>query len=944
MTLAELAARLVTADDAGRARLLGEHRALAGVELAYALKDICLDEWSTTPARATAVASALQALVDLTNDAEVEAVSLWMAGFAAAVREGQVERALALLGESESRFLSLGKPHMAASTRVIKLYALALVGRYDEAIDCGLGARRVFLEHGDSRAAAKIEHNLATIHIRRERYREAEEIQLAARLRFADLGDRKMLVKADNNLAIIYTAKHEFRLAEELYERARRTAEGEGLVLLQAQLEASVGNLALLRGRYDRALDYLESSRRKFDALGMPHESAVARQEIADAYLELNLAPEAAAIYEEVTKVFAGLGMRAERARALAQHGRALILLGETGRAHGLLEAAGRLYADEGNAVGQALVTLLGAQLLFAGGDYDAAASAALAAEGPLAAAGTWRRQLLARWLRGEAGRAAGRDGEARALLASALSDAEAQSQPDIAQRCHTSLGLLDAAAGDTAAAEASFKRAVALTEDLRTPLPSEEFRTAFFSDKLAAYDELARLCLADEARAAEALCYVEGARSRALADVLGGALEARVRPRDAFEARLLARLEELREELNWFYGRIDRPAAADAPAGPAQMRGLHDAARERERETLEIVRQLQQRNQSAAARAERLDLAGLRSALGTETALVEYTSTGGELLAFVVTGGGVEVVRDLGTEGEAKALLGQLRFQMETLRYGAERVRKHLPHLTARAQSHLRSLYDLLLRPVEARVAGRRLVVVPHRALHYVPFHALHDGEAHVVERREVSYAPSATVLLHCLARQRPPLQRALLVGVADERAPRVRDEIDALASLFPEPVSLLGERATLASVREFAPGADVLHLACHGRFRPDNPLFSSLRLSDGWLTVRDTYNLDLRCGLVALSACETGVNEVAPGDELIGLARGFFSAGAPTLLLSLWTVDDKATASLMADFYRRLLAGSSPAAALREAQLRLMREQPHPYFWSPFVLVGRW
>jgi len=91
-------------------------------------------------------------------------------------------------------------------------------------------------------------------------------------------------------------------------------------------------------------------------------------------------------------------------------------------------------------------------------------------------------------------------------------------------------------------------------------------------------------------------------------------------------------------------------------------------------------------------------------------------------------------------------------------------------------------------------------------------------------------------------------------------------------------------------------------------------------------------------------LSACETGVSTIAPGDELIGLARGFFSAGVPTLLMSLWTVDDEATAELMTDFYTRLSAGDAPAAALRYAQRRMLERQPHPFFWSPFVLVGRW
>lgn len=945
MERAELAARLVAVSNAEREALLKQHSALADVELAYALKDICLDDWSSSPARATGAAAALKTLSSLTNNCEVDALARWVAGFAAVMAEGQIERAITLLEDSEAIFLSLDKPHTAASTQVIKLYALALLGRYDEAIACGLRARAVLIAHGDLRAVAKIELNIGNIYLRRDLYQEAEKFQLAARERFAAFNDQKQIAKIDNNLAIIYSSQHKFRRAEQLYDRALRSAEAAGLILTQAEIEASMGNLALFQGRYDRALDYLERSRRKYAALGMPHHSAVAQQEIADAYLELNLAPEAADIYERVTKTFAELGMQGEQARALAQHGRALILMNRMDRAHALLTEARRLYAAEGNPVGEAMVMITEAQLHHTEGNYEAASAAALLAEEPLALAGTWRRQLLARWLRGEAALAQGREEEARTLLESTLHDAESLSQPDIAQRCHTSLGLLAVAADETKAAEASFERAVKLIEDLRAPLPAEEFRTAFFADKLIPYNELVRLCLKDESsdRASEALCYVERARSRALLDNLGGALRLRAQPRDPFEAELLARLEELREELNWFYSRINRPPESDSKGSAPLMTSLHEAVREREGETLEIMRQLQQRNQSILTRVQTLDIAELQRKLAAETALVEYTSLDGELLAFVVTDRGVEVIRDLASEEEVNARLGQLRFQIDALRYGAQALRKHLPHLTARIQHHLQALYDLLLRPIEESVGERRLIIAPHRALYYIPFHALHDGVSYVIERREVSYAPSAVVLLHCLAQPQRPLQRALLLGVADAQTPRVREEIETLAPLFPEAVALLDERATVSALQEFASGADILHLACHGQFRPDNPLFSSLRLGDGWLTVRDTYNLDLRCGLAALSACETGVNEVAPGDELIGLARGFFSAGAPSLLLSLWTVDDEATAELMASFYRRLLAGSAPAAALRAAQLQLLEKQPHPFFWSPFMIVGR-
>ncbi|PLS78525.1 MAG: hypothetical protein CYG59_18020, partial [Chloroflexi bacterium] len=258
--------------------------------------------------------------------------------------------------------------------------------------------------------------------------------------------------------------------------------------------------------------------------------------------------------------------------------------------------------------------------------------------------------------------------------------------------------------------------------------------------------------------------------------------------------------------------------------------------------------------------------------------------------------------------------------------------------------QYYLGALYDCLLRPLEGLVGCRRLVVVPHCALHYLPFHALYTGTQYVIEQREVAYAPSARVLQQCLALPPRPAQRALLLGVPDEQTPLVRDEVITLAPMFPYAETLLDEHATQAALVARAGSADILHLACHAQFRPDNPLFSAIRLADTWLTVRDAYSLELSCMLVALSACETGMNVVSPGDELVGLARGFFSAGASSLLVSLWTVDDTSTATLMVHFYSQLRSGSSPSAALRHAQCALIQDLPHPFFWSPFVLMGRW
>jgi len=252
--------------------------------------------------------------------------------------------------------------------------------------------------------------------------------------------------------------------------------------------------------------------------------------------------------------------------------------------------------------------------------------------------------------------------------------------------------------------------------------------------------------------------------------------------------------------------------------------------------------------------------------------------------------------------------------------------------------------LYDRLLRPLQGQIGARRLVVAPYQQLHYVPFHALYDGERYVIETREVSVTPSATLLQRSLNTPTPPLRRALLVSRPDEYAPRVADEVAAIAPLFAQCTTLINDDATRARLQHHAPSADVLHIACHGRFRSDNPFFSALHLADGWMIVRDAYALRLNCALVALSACETGLSALAPGDDLVGLARGFLLAGAPTLLVSLWMVDDAATAELMTQFYRFLLIGARPAAALREAQRKLLSTHPHPFFWAPFMLIGRW
>jgi len=170
------------------------------------------------------------------------------------------------------------------------------------------------------------------------------------------------------------------------------------------------------------------------------------------------------------------------------------------------------------------------------------------------------------------------------------------------------------------------------------------------------------------------------------------------------------------------------------------------------------------------------------------------------------------------------------------------------------------------------------------------------------------------------------------------------VKTEIDTVADLFDGSKQLIGEDATIENLRRNSPGRDVVHFACHGKFRPDNPEFSSLSLYSEELTVPDVRNLHFDGSTIVLSACETGLNEVVCGEELVGLTRAFFAAGAATLVLSLWRADDKATVELMTSFYQSYSRGMGPAKALQLAQGRMIVDNVHPYFWAPFMITGRW
>lgn len=916
--------------------LIKANSGLIDLGLARKLKDTYYDSWTTAPQRTRNAATALEIVIDFVPLPEVTALANWVRGIAD-LTDGKLENAVDSLDRAASVFAKIGLEHDAAQTKVAKLIALALLGKYDEAVRTGKQALAVYKRYGDELAAGKVEKNLGNIMARRGNERAAEQYYLAARKRFVKLKNKSELAMCDNSLANTYAETNSFRQAEIYYAKALSSAQQAHMSVTEAEIEASMGNLALFRGKLDEALRYLELSRQKFDELGMPHQTAIAELEIADIYLEINLVDEAFVIYRKVSDSLSRLKLRGEEARARANFGRAAMAKNLPRKARAELGRSYELYRAEKSPAGAAHVKLIEIDLEIKQKNYAAAAELVREAKTLLAKHANPRPRILADWLHGEVLRNLRRTKPAERILVETLKKANEFEQSGLAQTCLVSLGRLALQRDDWRDAENYFARAVKLIETMRAPLAADEFRMTFLANKLAPFEALAGLYL-KTGRLRQAFLTIEKAKARTLSENLDGT----VRPKRGPATHLEKELDGLREELNWFYSRLNR-------AEPHEIRNIWQEVNRRETKITTLLRRVDSLNAKVDTKAGRKNalrgrdvLESVQNSLGDQRALVEFVTTDGKISALVVRERTIDLVSDVSTETEVHALLDGFQFQLDALRYGTTHLGPFIPALKKRADHYLQSLYEHLLRPLEDFVGGGDLVIVPTGVLHYVPFHGLHDGKSYVVEKRCVRYAPSATVWSKLRQMRSRPVKSSLVMAFADERIPLVENEVAAIRRTLAGAKSFVGRKATFRAFSDAASGADLIHLACHGQFRPDRPMFSSLHLADGWVTVRDLVAKRMSAELVTLSACETGISDVFAGEELLGLTRGFLSAGARSLIVSLWAINDKAAQEIMPLLYKRMISGLSPAEALRKVQSDAISRGLHPALWAPFLYIG--
>jgi CHAT domain-containing protein len=843
-------------------------------------------------------------------------------------------------------FESMEEWNEAGRTLSASMQPLLLIGEYDRAFAAADRAREIFTRLNLPWRLARLEINIGNIFHRQDRFEDALAHYESAYNGLLAHKDAEGMAVVLSNIATCLITMNDFPRALATYERGRKVSEENGMSLLVAQADYNIAYLYYLRGEYSVAIEKLYAARRDCEANGDAYHQALCYLDLSEIYLELNLGEEARVMAVEGFRRFEKLHMPYEMAKTVTNEA---IALGQQGKAAQAIERfaiARKIFERENNLVWPWLSDLYQGLLLLKEGRYLEARRLCAAAVSFFDKSVLTGKSILGHLLLAKIALKLEEPAVAKEETDECLKKLNEFRSPVLAHEAFSLTGQIAQASGDSAGAYDAYQEARKALEAIRSRLHGEELKISFGMNRLRVYEALVDLCLegaSHEDPIREAFGYMESAKSRSLLEAIMPTSQIASAGESA-QSGLVRRIRDLREELNWYYHRIELEQLRPEERSREKITQLQKQAQEHEGELLRVAREMPASERQTAVPWDdsQFSLAQVQSALDTDSTLLEYFYSGDRILAVVIRKNEIEII-PVTIASRIAGYLDLLRFQLSKFKLGADYAQRFADALLRATQSHLRSLYAELIAPIRHLLKGTKLVIVPHGVLHYLPFHALLDSDQYLGDLFAISYAPSATMFAVCQTRPASANTNVLVMGVPDERAPQILSEVKTVASVLPDAELLIGDHATAAAFREKGPASRLMHIATHGIYRRDNPMFSGIKMGDGYLNLYDLYQMKLGSSLVTLSGCATGMNVIAEGDELLGLQRGLFSAGAASLLLSLWDVHDESTAKLMKVFYTRFIHTGKMATSLQSAMQELRNEYPHPYFWAPFFLVGR-
>jgi CHAT domain len=863
----------------------------------------------TDPRRAVGLATAL--IQNTSSDPEVRAVALRAAGLALAELHRpaealrQLDQAVRLAGRS-------GLDQREGEARMSAAWVLFTMGRGRQALVEADRAGALLRDHAAHRMRAQravILHGIG-------RTEEAFADYDAALVELVRGRDRLWEALARNNRGILYAERNQIQPATRDLVRAGELFRELGMALAVAHIEHNLGFLAARAGDTVAALDWFRRSEEGHLAAGVPPTLVLISR--AEVLLGVRLADEAVSVARRAVGQSQAARRSADLAQARLVLAEASLVAGDADEARRSADEALRAFRRQGRTAWALLAQWVGLRARLAAAERpDGRLLGQCRRLGARLRAAHWDNAAL------EAGIEAARlaVGLGRPAVAMAELDRAAPTGRRVAALTRArglyAVALRRYLAGDRRGARAALRRGTATVSDYATALGSLDLRAGVASH-VADLTELGVRIALDGGRAASVLHWSE----------LGRGLTLRTRPAPPpDDAELAALLAELRHVA------VERRTAALAGVDPRPLV-------RRQARLEEAVRMISRRSRSRAATAptgptDRL-VERLADLLADRT-LVSYVEGAGEVVAVVCSGGRVGM-RNLGPIDRLGNEVGTLLAALRRLSggYGSDAVLRQRRTVAEQAAARLEAT---LITPLGLEPNGRPVVIVPAGVLHSLPWPALP-----ALAGRAVTVAPSAALWAGIEGRRRARERRGRrpLVLVQGPDLPGAQREVAELAAAAPATTTLRGADATVAAVLDAVSGADVAHIACHGEFRPDNPLFSTLRLADGPLTVYDLQRVRRVPRRMVLSACDVGRTAVTAGEGLLGMSAAILSMGAHTLVAPLVSVPDDTTCQLMVGFHERLAAGTPADAALLQARETLPDDAAGYATRASFLCLG--
>jgi tetratricopeptide (TPR) repeat protein len=828
------------------------------------------------------------------------------------------EQAVAPLREAAVLAADFGAREWACWCRQRAGLILSEHGHHDEAAQELALAREVALATGDEKLRAKVEEDAAVILVRAGRYAAAAE---------------------------------QGRVAADLAAQARLAVTEGAALTTRALALVSLGQLTDALLAQERALEACRSARRQASVVKALNNLALIHRSLGHPDVATSRLEEGLAIARELLEQDPQDRVARDR-EALALHGIAT-LSADAGRIEQALEAqrkALEAWASLNDPRYVAHASMSVADLLWKLDRREEARDQLERALAGFREVAKHSGEAAALTLRGKFDVAAGAHEEALASCTAALEIAQSRGLAAETRDARALLGTIHEAMGRPAQALEEYARAVELIEAQRLELASDEFRMRFFASTAHVFERATNLQAALEADtdgAPATFRLVERARARSLAELLS---EAAAGLRESIPEVLSERELALIDRVSAATVRLVE--ARDAQRREAE-RALADAEDELRRFKIELRRRAPAYAHATYPEPVGLEELGRLVLRPDETLLRYYLADDGTSLVWVVDQREARVFRLPRSTKEIEALVGGY----------LDRVGRADAGLAGPAgAAEAESLSAALL--VEQPRPGQRLIVVPDGALHRLPFESLRREGRYLIEDHEIVVVPSATVLQRLRESGVGPAGDGFLgvgdpVAGADDSAfpqlPWSGRSLEQIASRFPEGARTLlrGEACTRERLRAQPLRAyRFVHFATHGWLDPRTPRRIGLRLSPaapdgpaGFLYVEDVFPMELSAELVVLSACQSGLGELLPGEGLAGLTRAFLYAGTRSVLVSLWPVDDRPTAEFMETLYAQL-EGTTVATALRRTKLAFIASERaalrQPHAWAAFVLVG--